>query len=302
MGVTDFQSHFAGDLRLAQHATSASPAWLWSTDGAQILWANPVGAQLFGAANAAELARRGLGPADAHRRQVAQLAPRLASIGAMRLERLRGFGAQLGQLMTCACMRLDFPDGHHAILIAATEPAGRSLPLMERLRLLVEGVENPVAAFAADGAFAGASEAAQPLLGLRDLPEAARSEALDKGRAELATSGGQMVLHRVGSGTDIGIVGLIAPHAAAAETPPAAIEFVDVFAEPLDETVSIGTIAEAPREPSPAIEAVADEPQTAEAPEAASEGAPTRCVIRCASPGRWMKPTASSSARTSSPG
>ncbi len=148
MGVTDFQLHFAGDLRLAQHATSASPAWLWSTDGAQILWANPVGAQLFGAANAAELARRTLGPADAHRRQVAQLAPRLASIGAMRLERLRGFGAQLGQLMTCACMRLDFPDGHHAILIAATEPAGRSLPLTERLRLLVEGVESPVAAFA----------------------------------------------------------------------------------------------------------------------------------------------------------
>ena len=273
MGVTDFQSHFAGDLRLAQHATSASPAWLWTTDGAQILWANPVGAQLFGAANAAELARRTLGPADAHRRQVAQLAPRLASVGAMRLERLRGFGAQLGQLMTCACMRLDFPDGHHAILIAATEPAGRSLPLTERLRLLVEGVESPVAAFAADGALAGASEAARAVPGLHDLSEAARDEALDRGRADVAIDGGHMVLHRVGSGNDVGIVGLIAPHATAAETTPAGIEFVDVFAEPLDDTASSKAIAEVPHEPSPTIEAGADEPEPAKALEVTSESA-----------------------------
>ena len=273
MGVTDFQSHFAGDLRLAQHATSASPAWLWTTDGAQILWANPVGAQLFGAANATELARRTLSPADAHRRQVAQLAPRLASVGAMRLERLRGFGAQLGQLMTCACMRLDFPDGHHAILIAATEPASRSLPLTERLRLLVEGVESPVAAFAADGALAGASEAARAVPGLHDLSEAARDEALDRGRADVAIDGGHMVLHRVGSGNDVGIVGLIAPHATAAETTPAGIEFVDAFAELLDDTASSKAIAEAPHEPSSTIEAGADEPEPAKALEVTSESA-----------------------------
>ncbi|HEY2249182.1 MAG TPA: PAS domain-containing protein [Bradyrhizobium sp.] len=263
MGVTDFQSHFVGDLRLAQHATSASPTWLWSADGGQILWANPVAARLFGAANAAELAKQTLGPADAHRRQVAQLASRLASIGAVRLERLRGFGASLGQLMTCACMRLDFPDGHHGILISATEPAGRSLPLMERLRLLVEGVESPVAAFAADGALAGASEAARGLPGVRDLPETARHDALDKGRADVAIAGGQMVLHRVGSGDDVGIIALITPHAAIADA-PAGIELVDVFSEPL-EAAPTGTIAEPPHEPSPTIEAVADEPTVAEA-------------------------------------
>jgi len=145
MDVTDFQLRFVGDLRLAPHATSASPAWLWSTDGAKVLWANPVAARLFGAANAAELTKQNFGPADANRRQVAQLAPRLSTIGALRMERLRGFGAQFGQLMTCACMRLDFPDGHHGILIAANEPAGRSLSLVERLQLLVEGVERPVA-------------------------------------------------------------------------------------------------------------------------------------------------------------
>ena len=63
-----------------------------------MLWANPVGARLFGAANAASWRKRIFGPADPHRRQVAQLAGRLPPNGAIRLERLRGFGAALGAL------------------------------------------------------------------------------------------------------------------------------------------------------------------------------------------------------------
>ena len=102
------------------------PAWLWSTDGTRILWANPVGAKLFGAANAAALAAKTFGPADPHRRQVAQLAGRLLPTGATRLERLRGFGAALGTLATCACARLDFPDGGAGILVVAMLDAGRT--------------------------------------------------------------------------------------------------------------------------------------------------------------------------------
>src|SRR5271165_2348942 len=103
MNMMEFQLQGVSDPRLAVHATSALPAWLWSTDGSRILWANPVGAQLFGAANSTELAKRPLGPADVHRRQVAQLAGRLPPNGATRLERLRGFGARPGMLSTCAC-------------------------------------------------------------------------------------------------------------------------------------------------------------------------------------------------------
>ncbi len=77
MNKADFQLQVLGDPRLAGHATSALPAWLWSADGTRIWWANPPGAQLFGAANSAELAQRDFGPADAQRRQVAQLAGRL---------------------------------------------------------------------------------------------------------------------------------------------------------------------------------------------------------------------------------
>jgi PAS domain S-box-containing protein len=213
MKSSDFQLRGVGDPRLAVHATSPLPAWLWSIDGARVLWANPVGARFFGAANSAELAARIFGPADLHRRQVARLARGLSPDGAVRLERLRGFGASLGGLMTCACARLDFPDGSHGVLVTAMASASRAMPLVERLKLLVEGASVPLAAFAPDGLFAGASDTARVLLGFRSLAEAgfdqARSAALKQGRAETAIGISRVVLQRVGTGADTGLVALI---------------------------------------------------------------------------------------------
>jgi PAS domain S-box-containing protein len=220
MNNAEFQLRGIGDPRLAVHATSALPAWLWSVDGTRILWANPVGAKLFGAANGAALANKRFGPADAHRRQVAKLAGRLPPNGAVRLERLRGFGSTLGTLVTCGCARLEFSDGNHGILIAAAQSSGRAMPLVERLQRLIEGIEQPVAAFARDGMFVGASDAARPLLGFRNLSEAglddAHNTALRQGRVETSVGIGHMVLQRVGVGADVGLVALIAPGATAA--------------------------------------------------------------------------------------
>ena len=220
MNKAEFQLRGVGDPRLAVHATSAFPAWLWSLDGTRILWANPVGARLFGAANAAALAKKVFGPADQHRRQVAKLAGWLPPTGAIRLERLRGFGAPLGMLVTCGCARLDFADGSHGILLAAAETVGRPMPLIERLQRLVEGIDTPIAAFARDGMFVGASDAARSLLGMRNLSEAglddAGSDALKRGRVEKPIGIGHMVLQRVGTGADVGLVAMIAPGAGAA--------------------------------------------------------------------------------------
>jgi PAS domain S-box-containing protein len=228
MNNAEFQLRGVGDPRLAVHATSALPAWLWSTDGTRILWANPVGARLFGATNGAILAGKTFGPADQHRRQIAQLAGRLQLNGAFRLERLRGFGAALGTLVTCGCARLDFADGSHGILVAAAEPVGRAMPLVERLQRLVDGIDTPIAAFARDGMFIGGGDAARSLLGFRDLTEAgldeARSDALKQGRVETPIGIGHLVLQRVGTGADVGLVALIAPgattQAAHPVTPP----------------------------------------------------------------------------------
>ncbi|MET4293526.1 PAS domain S-box-containing protein [Bradyrhizobium sp. LB8.2] len=222
MTSSDFQLRGVGDPRLAVHATSPLPAWLWSIDGTRVLWANPVGAKLFGAANATALADKTFGPADSHRRQVVRLAGRLPPNGAIRLERLRGFGARLGTLMTCACARLDFADGGRAVLVTAMDPGLHTMPLVERLLRLVDNAKVPMAAFASDGLFVGASETARPLLGFRDLTDAgldqARSDALRQGRAETPIGIGQMVLQRVGSGADVGLVALIEPAVQVAAT------------------------------------------------------------------------------------
>src|SRR3954454_10021743 len=87
MKKAEFQLRGISDPRLAVHATSSLPAWLWSIDGTRILWSNPVGAPLFQAHNTTELTARSFGPANPHRRQVVQLAGRLLPNGAVRLER-----------------------------------------------------------------------------------------------------------------------------------------------------------------------------------------------------------------------
>ncbi|MCK1719326.1 PAS domain-containing sensor histidine kinase [Bradyrhizobium sp. 141] len=296
MTSSDFQLRGVGDPRLAVHATSQLPAWLWSIDGARVLWANPVGAKLFGAANSAALADRMFGPADSHRRQVARLARQLPANGSVRLERLRGFGARLGTLMTCACARLDFADGSHAVLVTAMDPTLRTMPLIERLLRLVDGAKVPMAAFAPDGLFVGASEAARSLLGFRDLGEAgldrARSDALREGRAATPIGIGQMVLQRVGSGADVGLVALIEPAAAAQAAPaeavpecapseppssheaPEGIALFDAFAEPVEAPAGGATIAGEPQQAATvqdAVEETAREPAHDRTSEAAAK-------------------------------
>ncbi|HKG99542.1 MAG TPA: PAS domain-containing sensor histidine kinase, partial [Bradyrhizobium sp.] len=223
MNSTEFQLRGVGDPRLALHATSALPAWLWSLDGTRILWGNPVGAKLFGAASGAALCKRTFGPADAHRRQIAQLARKLPAGGAIRLERLRGFGAPLGALVTCGCAWLEFAEAGDGILVAVAEAVSRTLPLLERLQWLVEEIDSPIVAFARDGTFVAASDTARPLFGSCNLSEAgleqAGKDALMHGRAEITNGIGHVTLQRVGAGGGLGLVALIAAGASATAHP-----------------------------------------------------------------------------------
>lgn len=152
MNDAEFQVCGAGCSRLAAYATSPLPAWLWTADGKQILWANAAGMRMFGAADAAALAGKTFGPADRHRRQIARLASRLPASGAIRLERLQGFGAAPGGLATCGCLRFDFPDGSHGVLIAAGNIAliaplpARPLPAPPSEHAAAEANATPLAA------------------------------------------------------------------------------------------------------------------------------------------------------------
>jgi PAS domain S-box-containing protein len=231
MSEADVQLHGICDPRLAVHATSAMPVWFWSLDGARILWANAVGARLFGAANAAVLAERTIGAADPHRRQAAQLAMRLSPSSSARLERLRGFGAPLGRLLTCACARLTFADGTGGLLIAAVESAGRPMPLTERLASLVDSISTPAIIFTPNGALAGVNEPAKHFAALfSDLTgpgfDEARSGALRDGRSMLKMDIGRVSVHRVGSGDATALVALIGAKAVPKPTPKPAAEVI----------------------------------------------------------------------------
>jgi len=152
------------DPRLAAPATSPWPAWLWSADASRMLWANAAGAALFGAADTRECVQRRFDSNNPAVAQIVRLAATLPSAGPPRLERLRGFGLGFGRALTCACSRLVVTDGKAAVLIVATEPAGPALSLAERVRRLF-GDDEPLAAFAADGALVHATAAARAQLG-----------------------------------------------------------------------------------------------------------------------------------------
>ncbi len=182
--------------RLAADATSARPVWLWSADASHLLWANAVGAAVFGITGAAEHANIRFAPTNPLPAQIARLAAALPSSGAERLERLRGVGGGLGRPVVCACSRIVLPDGAPAILVAACEPAGPALPFGERLRRLFSGLTGALAVFDAGGELLYSTGAALPrlggvttlsALGLDDLG----AEALRAGRASGSARGGE---------------------------------------------------------------------------------------------------------------
>src|SRR5580692_6730160 len=151
--------------RLAAAATNASPAWLWSADAAQVLWANAAGAALFGAPDASAIALRRFDVNNPAATQVARLAATLPSSGSPRLERLRSFGTGFGRALTCACSRVALSNGKYGILIAATESAGPTLSLSERVRRLFPGDRLPLSFFSADGELIYAAPAMRARLG-----------------------------------------------------------------------------------------------------------------------------------------
>ena len=120
--------------RLAALATSAWPAWLWSVDGSRLLWANAVGAAIFGGVGSTASTQRRFDVGDAFTAQIIRLAAMLPSGAHERFERLRGLGAGFGRALTCACSRIVLDDGTGAVLVAACEPAAAGPPHVARYR------------------------------------------------------------------------------------------------------------------------------------------------------------------------
>ena len=117
MSGTEFQFTCLSDPRLAAHALSPTPVWLWSADATRMLWANPVAAAIFDAASPGALAALRFEPDHPAAAQIARLAGTLPQGDAPRLERLRGFGASFGGTLICLCSRIALADNSSAVLV-----------------------------------------------------------------------------------------------------------------------------------------------------------------------------------------
>lgn len=200
-----FQLDCLLDPRLSPHAASPRPIWLWSADAHHILWANPTGAAIFGAASPAAAAALEFPATHPAASQIARLATSLTDNGAPRLERLRGFGARGAAMLTCACSRITLAGGEKAVLIVSTERAGPDLSLAERAQRLLTDNDAPVAAFAADGTLLhAAAPIAQSLDGVTSLDAIGAStlaaQASREGTASGSTRIGVLSLARIGEG------------------------------------------------------------------------------------------------------
>jgi PAS domain S-box-containing protein len=211
--------------RIAALSASACPAWLWSVDGTQIVWANAVGAAIFGAATAAEYRQRRFDAGDTSAAQIIRLAATLPPAAQERLERLRGFGASFGRALTCACARIVLDDGKAAVLVAAAEPAGPHLPLSERVSRLFGDCEEPIAAFTADGTLLHTNKAAQArlggatrlsALGIETLTAAALQTGSAKGPAQWGDQSLDVTATRIGEGLSRLLVLTMPQHASQA--------------------------------------------------------------------------------------
>jgi signal transduction histidine kinase len=193
---------------VADHATGAAPAWVWSADGSRILWANAVGAAIFGGEPASCSARRfdSKHPAAA---EIVRLAATLPATGQQRLERLRGFGGHFGRAITYVCARLAAHEGG-AIFLASSEPVGPALPLLECVSRLFAHAGRPLIVFTPDGKLLWATPRAQAqfatIQSAAALDRPLFERALAAGGAGGQTPHGHVAIERLGTGASTVLV------------------------------------------------------------------------------------------------
>jgi PAS domain S-box-containing protein len=257
MGDQGFLSLMVADPRLAQLAIGTTPAWLWSTDGSRILWCNAAAAAALGIADP-QSAMKTRSPADLHRRQILQLAGRLSLKGATRLERLRGFGAPLGGLMTCACARKALQDGNAAVLLVAMDAPKQVMALSRRLQFLADAAEAPVLIVTPDGTLAATNAAARDLTGrarnLADLGLESQGDSLFASpHASLDANGRHFEAHLLGAGHEQAVFAVVSAIAVAPEaTAEAEAEAVTEIVAANDRILNEPLIDESEPETGPA--------------------------------------------------
>ncbi|GAB4516037.1 MAG: hypothetical protein Tsb0019_15200 [Roseibium sp.] len=119
---------------LVQLVADRRAAWLWSADGARVLWANSAGAAFFSAHSVSDLSRLPAlesSPARPHIARIADTGPQ----DKFSIDRLRFYRGLRVMLLTCQCKRLALADGTGAALIVCGDKG-------------LAATKDPVSAFA----------------------------------------------------------------------------------------------------------------------------------------------------------
>jgi PAS domain S-box-containing protein len=223
------------DARLAALVAVPQPALLFGADG-HLLFANPAGLKLTGAAALAEAANveaTALGPvAEA----AMQLAAQLPSAGTPRLQRLKLAGASFMRPQTFAFSRFALADGNEAVLAAGLDAGREKTPaLSHAVNALLDHERDAFALYDLDGNLIEASPLAALAIGealtLQELNPAAAIalDALRAGKTEELSFGAlSIALRRVGTKANGAILAFLAD----AEQPEA-----EMALEAVEETV-----------------------------------------------------------------
>ena len=143
----------AGPLLLA-----ADPAWIWSSDGSRVLWANPAGGRLLDAANFDALASRRWPPAHPLRREIEGLGRSLSDKGS--LARLRIASDLRALPVACRCRRLRAGE-ERGILAVMLDGAGGQ-PSLPDLASFFSGGDGAAAILEESGAMLAVGAPASP--------------------------------------------------------------------------------------------------------------------------------------------
>ncbi len=121
---------------------------------------------------------------------------------------MRGFGASFGGTLICLCSRIALSDNSSAVLVVATERAGKDLSLPDRAQRLLADLERPAAIFSADGELIEAMPAARERFAdKRDLvalgADKLAREAMLNGRADGDIAAWPATMLRLGAGATV---------------------------------------------------------------------------------------------------
>lgn len=132
--------------RVLAHWADARPAWLWSQDGARLIWRNDAARFFRG-----KIKKHGLklAPEAVPIRGLVSRLVRLGSPGRSSLSRIQFLSGDKPVSTTCTCTPLALPDGEIALLIVAVDPIEVELlvsdphhaPDSVTLRLLPDGAD-----------------------------------------------------------------------------------------------------------------------------------------------------------------